>query len=36
MEMPGVDIVVSKAANYQQVAKSLLEASRKKKSKLLD
>jgi hypothetical protein len=33
LEMPGVDMVVSKATNYQQVAKSLLEKHVAKRAK---
>jgi hypothetical protein len=35
MEMPGVDMVVSKATNYQQVAKALLEKQAAKKAKTI-
>ena len=35
MEMPGVDMVVSKAENYQQVAKALLEKHIAKKAKTI-
>jgi hypothetical protein len=35
MEMPGVDMVVSKATNYQQVAKALLEKHVAKKAEAI-
>ena len=35
MEMPGVDMVVSKATNYQQVAKALLEKHVAKKAETI-
>ncbi len=35
MKMPGVDLVVSKATNYQQVAKALLEKQLAKKAETI-